>query len=169
MSEMNDLSIPESALDFVEMTPAEDMALWVLRNELPDVPVFTLVPLDPPRQFIQIRGGDPWTPLNRADQRLIFFDSIEVQVFTRDPNGDEEGALLSNAVYVALRDACIRNQRVPFKGWVKDLTIVQRPRRKVDWVTPMGPVQYADLPTGAWRYEALYGLRYRRDATPPQN
>jgi hypothetical protein len=36
------------------------------------------------------------------------------------------------------------------------------PTRQSDWATSSGPVQYADLPSGFYRYQTNYTVKMRR-------
>ena len=41
------------------------------------------------------------------------------------------------------------------------------PRRVTDWTTATGSVQYADPPTGVWRYETQYRVGIRQASLAP--
>jgi hypothetical protein len=70
--------------------------------------------------------------------------------------------MLAEAVRVALRDAWLDHHSVPGRGHIVRVDMTSAPRRVTDWATATGPVQYADLPTGVWRYETAYRIAIRR-------
>lgn len=158
------LDLPQSVLDLVEYKPLEEAALYALRQGMPDVPIYTLIPEQSPDFFVLVRrdyafgewGGHP---------RFVDEGRIIIHTFTSDPDGDEKGALLSEAVRVVLRNAWEQNLHVPGHGWIIHAAMRGEPTRKTDWATASGPVQYADLPNGVWRYETKYDLRVRRELT----
>lgn len=159
---MSDLDLPASVLALVELSPIEDIALAILRDGLPDVASYSLIPEAPPSPFILVRrdaafGG--W----EADARFTDFGRIRIDCFAADPDGDEKGAVLSEAVRVVMRQAWLTNKHVPGRGYVTRIDMTSEPTRKTDWATSAGPVQFADLPTGVWRYESKYALRIRRE------
>lgn len=159
---MTDLDLPASVLALVELSPIEDIALAILRDGLVDVPSFSLIPEAPPSLFVLVRrdaafGG--W----EADQRFTDFGRIRIDTFTADPDGDEKGALLSEAVRVVMREAWLSHKHIPGRGYITRIDMTAEPSRKTDWATSSGPVQFADLPTGFWRYESKYALRIRRE------
>lgn len=157
----NPLDLPASVLAMTELQPVEDLLLHVLREGLPDVEVLSLIPDDPPYTFILVRrqaglgdySGDP-----RFTDRARF----TIHAFTHDPDGDEKGAVLSEAVRVVLRNAWLAHTTVPGLGSIIRCEMTVEPSRKTDWATATGPVQYADLPTGFHRYESAYVLSVRK-------
>jgi hypothetical protein len=149
-------------LSRLELSPIEDVMLAVLREDFPDMPVVSLIPKAPTFPFLLVRksrGMGEWA----GDPRFTDACAIEVQVFTQDPDGDEAGALVSEAVRVALRDAWLSHRRVPGRGSIIEIRMTDEPRRVTDWATAAGPVQYADLPAGVWRYETTYSVSIRRE------
>lgn len=153
--------LPQSVLDLTELSPIEDFALAILREGLPDVAIVSLIAEAPPEYFVLVRrmaGMGIW----RGDERFTDSGRIAVHVFTSDPDGDEKGALLSEAVRVVFRNASRSNWRDPDLGSVIRIKMVSEPSRKTDWASATGPVQYADLPTGKWRYESAYEIRTRK-------
>ena len=153
--------LPDSVLGLIENAPVEDMLLAILRKGLPDVPIVSLIANDPPPHFVLVRrysglggwGGDP-----RFTDGGRFF----VHAFTQDPDGDYKGAVLSEAVRVILRTAWLEHWRFPDLGSIIEIHMLSEPTRKTDWATASGPVQYADLPTGYWRYESTYSIKIRK-------
>ena len=157
------LNLPQSVTSRVALTPIEDVLLAVLRSAFPDIPVYSLIPKDPPSfPFILVRksrGLGDW----HGDPRFIDVCLAEIQVFTQDPDGDEAGALVSEAIRVAMHEAFMTHQRIPGKGTILRIDMVNEPRRVTDWATAAGPVQYADLPAGVWRYETVYSVSVRKE------
>ncbi len=156
--------MPQSIVDLVELSPVEDVLIEVLRAGLPDVPVVSLIAEDPPHLFVLVRrlhGMGDW----RGDPRFTDSGRFFIHTFTEDPDGDEKGALLSEAVRVVLRDAWLNHANVPGKGSVISIKMLNEPSRVNDWATASGPVQYADLPTGFWRYESIYQINVRKPLT----
>jgi hypothetical protein len=155
------VDLPASIYSLAEHRPIEDFLLRILRRALPEVPVVSLIPEAPPPFFVLVRrmtgvslyGGDP-----RFTDEGRFF----VHTFTQDPDGDAKGAILSEAVRVALRTAWLEHWSFPDLGSVISIDLISEPSRKTDWATSAGPVQYADLPNGFWRYESVYTIRTRK-------
>ena len=155
------LDLPQSVLDLVENHPVEDLLLAILRKGLPDLPIVSLIAADPPPHFILVRrqtGLGDW----RGDPRFTDTGRFVVHTFTQDPDGDTKGALLSEAVRVILRTAWLEHWKFPGLGSVIQIDMKSEPSRKTDWATASGPVQYADLPTGYWRYESVYSIKIRK-------
>jgi len=157
-------TLPASIRDRIVFSPVEDVLLYLLRQAFPDVTVRSLLPekLESANYpFILARKstslGD-W----QGDPRFIDRGHFEIQVYTKDPDGDELGALVSEAVRSALHDAWQNHVTVPGKGTVLKITLENEPHRASDMQTSSGPVQYADLPTGVWRYESEYSISIRR-------
>lgn len=154
--------LPLSVRRRAEFTPAEDFMLRILREGLPEVRVQSLIPLDATYPMVVVRRtanfGD-W----EGDSRFIDVAHIDVQCFTEDPDGDADGAILSEAVRCVLRDAV--GTVIPGYGTFAKCRMTDDPRRVTDWATSTGPVQYADLPTGVWRYETGYRVSFRKPRT----
>lgn len=155
------LGLPQSVLDRVQFVPTEDVILEVLRRKLPDVPSFSMIPADPPEIFILVRKDNP-VPFHGQEWTQIAVTRFVIDVFTTGPNGDEAGALLCEAIRVVFQEAWLENMHIPGKGWVSNIAMYGEGTRVADWATSAGPVQYADLPTGYWRFEAMFRLKFRR-------
>lgn len=155
------LGLPQSVLDLVELSPVEDILLTILRQDLPDVPIVSLVPDDIPQFFVLVRritGMGNW----QGDSRFTDEARFIINTLTADPDGDEKGALLSEAVRVVLRNAWLAHRVIPGKGSVIKIEMTSEPSRQTDWTSSSGPVQYADLPTGYWRYSTTYQIQVRK-------
>ena len=144
-----------------EFTPVEDVILPLLRARLGDMPVKTLVDADQTFPFVMVRRGDSFGDAG-GDARFVDEAVLLVHTFCPDPDGDEDAAILADAVRVILRDAWLHKTIVPGAGWLSHWRVIGTPRRAPDWVTATGPVQYADLPTGIHRYETRFEVSVRR-------
>ena len=156
---MSDL--PASVYGMVELSPIEDILLAILRAGLPDVAIQTLISEETPAPFVLVRrlpGMGGWN----ADPRFTDEGRFFVHTFTDNPDGDQKGAILSEAVRIVLRSAWLKHTLVPGKGSIISIKMVTEPSRKSDWATSSGPVQYADLPNGLWRYESQYEIKVRK-------
>lgn len=158
--------IPDRIDDVAEFLAIEDAVLPVLRDAFPDVRVVSLISEDTPDPFpfILVRGSHE-TGLWEGDERFIDVAMVAIHVFTEDPDGDWQAARLSEAVRVALRNAARQQFRLPDGSRIHSVTMTSRPRRVTDWATASGPVQYADLPSGTWRYETLFRVSVRRSGS----
>lgn len=153
--------LPESVLRLVENQPIEDVLLAILRRGLPDVPIFSLIPEAPPHFFVLARRM-PGNGLWDADARFTDQGRFSIHTFTQDPDGDWKGAALSEACRVVLRQAWLEHWSFDGLGSVIEIDMTMEPSRRTDWATSAGPVQYADLPTGFWRYESVYTIQIRK-------
>ncbi len=155
-------SLHPDVLALTEMSPVEDLLLELLPSKLPGVRVQSLIadqqtfPLVIPRRSPNF--GD-WA----GDPRFLDAARINIHTFCDGLDADEDAALLAEAIRVILRDSV--NVVVPFRGHLVKVDMVSAPRRVTDWATATGPVQYADLPTGVWRYETVYDVVIRKPAT----
>jgi len=163
----DELRVPGSIRKLVEQPPAEDIALRVLREAMPDVPIRSRIPAEPelwPTKeglLIVCRRGSSYGTWG-GETRFVNHAGIEVQVFAYGPDAEERAALAHEACRVAFRDAMIRQDYYPGLGSISWHYMQEEPRRKADWATATGPVQYADLPSGWERYEARHQLFIRR-------
>lgn len=158
---IDDTPLPQSVLDLIENAPIEDMVLAILRKGLPDIPVVSLIAPNPPPHFVLVRrmsGLSDWS----GDPRFTDTGRFYVHTFTQDPDGDYKGAILSEAVRVVLRTAWLEHWSFPGLGSVVEIGLLSEPTRKTDWATSVGPVQYADLASGLWRYESTYSIQIRK-------
>jgi hypothetical protein len=153
--------LPASVLDLVEFSPVEDIMLAILRQGFPDIPVFSLIPEDPPPHFVLVRrlpGDHSWA----GDARFTDEGRIQIHTFTQDPDGDWKGAMLSEAARVILKKAWLDHVTIPGLGSIIEIDLWAEPGRVPDWATSTGPVQYADLPQGYWRYQSTYKIQIRK-------
>lgn len=166
MTTPDPFALPQSVLNLIELSPVEDVLLHILREDLPDVPVVSLIAEDPPPFFLLVRrlhGFGNW----KGDPRFTDAARFTIHTYTADPDGDEKGALLSEAVRVVLRNAWLDHRQVPGRGSIIAIRMTNEPSRVADWATASGPVQYADLPSGYFRYETMYEISIRKPRTTP--
>ena len=154
--------LPDSVLAQLQFKPVEDLIVPILRDALPDIPVHSLIWNDQQVPSILVRRLSTFGNWN-GYPRLVDVSMLAIQCYTQDPDGDRDGAFLSEAVRVALRDAALRHALVPGVGWLSLCDMISAPRRSADWAPSQGPVQYADLPQGVWRYETTYSITSRPD------
>lgn len=157
-------SLPPEVLALVEMSPIEDLLLALLPDKFGGIPVKSLIEDNQTFPFILVRNTGAWGEWE-GDPRFLDAGTVTVHTFTDGINGDEDGALLSEAVRVVLRDSV--NVVVPQRGHITKVELVSRARRVTDWATATGPVQYADLPTGVWRYESVFRIEIRKPSVKP--
>lgn len=160
------VGIPDEIKALVEFAPVEDIILPILRDGLPGISVQDRIWDDQDFPFVLIRRT-PTMGEYQGDPRFTDWVAISVHCFASDPDGDQDASLLSEAVRVILRDAALKRQGVPGLGYVVKAELLSAPRRSADWATSSGPVQYADLPTACWRYEARYEVEIRKSNARP--
>lgn len=154
--------VPQEIMDLAEMSPLEDVALYILRQSIKTVPIYSLIPEAVQSDaFIVVRKSFPFG-IWSGDPRFVDQTDLEVHVFARNPDGDARCAVISEAVRVVMHRAWMDNLHIPGRGYVSRCEMVSEPARKTDWASSTGPVQYADLPEGFWRYETKYSLTIRR-------
>jgi len=149
-----------------ELSPVEDLMLAILRDGLPGIEVQSLIEDVETFPLVTVRressfGGYP------ADPRFTDAASVIVMTFVSDPDGDEDSAILSEVCRVLLRNAWLDHRVISGRGHIIRFEMTSPPRRVADWATSSGPVQYADLPTGVWRYQATYSVEIRKPAIHP--
>ncbi|WP_189112243.1 hypothetical protein [Pilimelia terevasa] len=159
--------LPEAVRALAELSPVEDVLLAVLRRKLNGIQIRSLIAAHQTFPLVVVRRA-PQFGLWDGDPRFVDSADVDIHCFAEDPDGDEDAAILSEAVRVVLRDAAMQQASVPGRGHITRVEMTSAPRRAPDWATATGPVQYADLPTGVVRYETTYRIRIRRPmARPP--
>ncbi|MCS0601102.1 hypothetical protein NX794_07635 [Streptomyces sp. LP11] len=158
--------LPSEIRALAELSPVEDLLLAVLREGLPGIHVQSLIAKDQSFPFVLVRRDTTygvWT----GDDRFTDSARVVVQAFCEDPDGDADASILSEACRVVLRNAWMQQKVYPGKGHITRVDMLAAPRRTTDWATSTGPVQYADLPTGVWRYESTFQVDIRKPRTKP--
>ncbi|WP_327292445.1 hypothetical protein [Streptomyces sp. NBC_01198] len=158
--------LPPEIKALAELSPVEDLMLAILRAGLPGIQVGSLIATDQTFPFVLVRR-DPSFGNVGGDVRFVDDAIVAVQSFCVDPDGDEDAAILAEAARVVIRNAWLDQLVIPGRGHITSFDISSSPRRAPDWATSTGPVQYADLPTGVWRYETKYQLSIRRPRIRP--
>lgn len=158
--------LPPEIAALAELSPVEDILLAVLREGLPGIKVQSLIEDDQTFPLVLCRRNPQFGQWD-ADPRFTDDAHVIVHTFCEDPNGDEDAAILAEAVRVVLRDAWLNHKVVPGRGHITRVEMSSAPRRVTDWATATGPVQYADLPTGVWRYEVQFDMQIRKPRTRP--
>ncbi len=155
-----------------QFAPVEDLLLellWPLEDEIPGLTIRSLIPEGVECPFVLVRrepGAYSSASFGLAgDDRYLQRAVVKVNTFTDDPDGDAKGALLQDVIRRRL-SACWRRQiTVPGMGSIARIQTSAPAQRVSDWATSTGVVQYANLPKGAHRYEATYGLVVRPSTT----
>lgn len=165
-SEVDVSELSPDVYDIAELPPVEDPMLGLLRPRLgaAGVRVLSAIPPDMADAFPFVLVRRQYNQMHARGDARSFTDQayIQVDVFTEGVNGDEDGATLSDAVRVILRDAWLNQTVEPVtKAALSSFRVIHSPRRAGDWANATGPVQYADLPAGAWRYTTTYRLTFR--------
>ncbi|PCG86357.1 hypothetical protein CIB93_08985 [Streptomyces sp. WZ.A104] len=158
--------LPDHVKALAELSPVEDLLLAVLRKGLPGVAVKSLIDLRQDFPLVLVRR-DPSFGAWGGDTRFTDSARVAIHAFAADPDGDQDAAILSEAVRVVLRDAWLKQQVFPGLGHITRVDMNSAPRRAPDWATATGVVQYADLPTGVWRYESIYDIQIRKPRARP--
>ncbi|SNS50392.1 hypothetical protein [Actinacidiphila glaucinigra] len=158
--------IPNHIKALAELSPVEDLLLAVLREGLPGIRVKSLVDLHETFPMVLVRRDPTWGRW-QGDTRFTDAARIVINCFAPDPDGDEDAAILSEAVRVIMRDAWLNQKVYPRRGHIIRVDMNSSPRRATDWATATGPVQYADLPTGIVRYESIFDVHIRKPRIRP--
>jgi len=98
------------------------------------------------------------------DDRYMHPALISVSTITSGVDADEIGEELQEAVRICLRQAQLEQRVVPNGGSIVRITNASLPVRVSDYATSTGIVQYASLPSGWVRYEAIYRIIIRPPA-----
>ncbi|MGW3323883.1 hypothetical protein [Streptomyces virginiae] len=158
--------LPAHIKQMAELSPVEDLLLPILREGLPGIQVSSLIAASQTFPLVLVRRGASFGE-HPGDTRFTDSAQVSIQTFCADPNGDEDAAILAEAARVALRDAWLSQKVIPGRGHLIRVDLTSAPRRVTDWATAAGPVQYADLPTGVWRYESIYQIDIRKPRLRP--
>jgi len=154
------MALPSSITDLVEIPPVEDLILPVLRARMPDMAFHALIEDAANMPFVLVRGG-VWGNWSGDERGFYQSTAFTVHTYTSGINGDQEGAQLSEAIRVTMRNAANAQHHVAGVGYLTQARLQTEPRRVPDWATSSGPVQFADLPSEVWRYESLYRVSFR--------
>ena len=165
--DISSLNLPASVVAAQELTPTEDFMLALLRHLHPDLSFFSWIPFDQTSEplasgpFVIVRREPSMSSMN-YDERFVDLASVSIQVFVKDPEADLKGALISEAIRSSLHKEVRWPTYYPGLGSLVSVRRAEEAIRKTDWASGTGPVQFADLPTGFIRYEAVYSVQIRR-------
>lgn len=90
---------------------------------------------------------------------------LEMNTITEGPDADDDGHQLQEACRKLIIEAWMNQVEVPGVGVINRITNTILGSAVSDWQTSTGVVQYANLPAGAQRFEAVYRLLLR----PPRS
>lgn len=146
----------------------DEMVLGIFRRffEGQDVHIGTLYSEDlKPPIIITRRERRSGTVMTKtADDRFLRPAIFSVQTITSGVDADEIGEELQEACHLAIRTAQQEQWVIPDAGVLSVVENSSTPSRVADWATSTGVVQYASLPKGWVRYEAIYRVLYRPPA-----
>lgn len=165
----------EDFIDYPEFAPVEDLFLGLLKpleGLVPGLKVRTIIESEKTftTPYVVVRRvPDAFANTGFGDDRFTQRAVVSVQVFCKDPNGDEKGARLSEIIRRFLVTAWLRGQVVVQSGSMSQLVVLAPPYRADDWTPSTSATQGATLPQGVSRYETEYGvvLRPANDAGDP--
>lgn len=144
---------------------AEELLLGILRQffEGKNVHVGTLFSpgLEPPFVMVRRERRSGSVGLRDYDDRHLQSAIISINTVTSGIDADELCEELQEACRVAIRQAQQNQVTVPGAGHIASIYSSVTPSRVSDWATSTGVVQYAALPKGWVRYEAVYLLLIR--------
>ncbi|MGW0899284.1 hypothetical protein ACWD0G_20265, partial [Streptomyces goshikiensis] len=120
--------LPDHIKAMAELSPVEDLLLAVLREGLPGVRVKSLVDLHEEFPLVLVRRDPTWGEW-QGDTRFTDAARVVINCFVPDPNGDEEAAILSEAVRVVLRNAWLNQKVYPRRGHIIRVDMNSAPRR----------------------------------------
>ena len=163
MGAFDALEIPSELLNLAQYSPLEDFVIRALAPTLEPhgFAVLALIEDEPTLPFVQVRRLSSWGYWGGDPRGLLDRHRFAIQVFTEDPDGDQKGALYSEIVRAVLQKASDEHWSDPEIGIITNIKMTEAPNRVSDWATSQGPVQYADLPVGTYRYESQYSALTR--------
>jgi hypothetical protein len=128
-----------------------------------DVVVGTLFAshLEPPFVIVRRERRSGTASVDATDDRYILPAIVSVNTITSGPDADQLGEELQEACRIAIREAQQNQTYIEGCGSISAITNAIEPSRVADWATSTGVVQYASLPKGWTRYEAVYRLLIR--------
>jgi hypothetical protein len=159
-----DLNLPDSIVDELQFQPAVQLFKVILEPLVDPIKVISSISEHPPLPFILIRRRDDVGNWHGDPRGLIDVAHMVVHVYSNGHNGvNGEAAcyVLSDFIRKKLYEASQAQYYDGDLGALSRLRVLNSPSRETDWATSSGPVQYADLPAGTWRYETHYEARIR--------
>lgn len=138
------------------LKPLEDeVPELMVRSKIDDTVTFPLVhPMIAPGAWVS-------DAFHGRDQGFCRRHSVDVDVFCEGINADTAADAISQMVRVQLLGSINKMVIGPtglHLGHLGYVRLSGPPRRVTDWVTSTGMNQYANLPRGATRFQATYGV-----------
>jgi hypothetical protein len=146
--------------------PVSRLALGILRPWFGDlVTIGTQIPADLSDKipFMLVRA-DRRTGRESgvsADERFLRTSLLSVEVFTSGLSAESDGYDIEESARMAIFHAWRNQIVVPGAGSIAAITSTNDIARVSDYATSTGVVQYASLPKGSVRHEAVYQLLVR--------
>ncbi len=148
--------------------PPEDLLLAIIRpleDELPGLKVRTIIEDDLfTCPYVMIHAGTgSWVSdsFANADNRFWRRVLADVQVWTDGPDAEEKAWYLHELVRRKIQRAFDMQTVYPGLGHVAGFRTNSPAHKTPDWATATGVNQYANLPKGMVRYQAMYGMAMR--------
>src|SRR5690606_8310753 len=150
--------IPAAVLEEDDLGLPQRLGLEIIKDWLPGVKIQTRIPTKIGGGFVlvrQIDGNGYWDGV----PGLLNDTVIKVDTFTHGPNGESVGGRLQGAIRSVLFKAW-RTQKVyeidGHRMCLNRIHCTSDPTNVSDWATSSGPVQFADLSAGWFRWESRY-------------
>lgn len=159
MALAQDLNIPAALLASVQLQPAQAVFKAILSTAIAPIPVHIALPTNPTLPFVLVRRLPGMGDWNGDSRGLADVARMAIHVYAdgnQGVNAEYAALTLSEIIRVKLREAWQAQWSDPALGALVKLRMTSEPSRVSDWATSSGPVQYADLPAGTWRYESHY-------------
>lgn len=96
-----------------------------------------------------------------SDERFIKTSLLSIETFTTGVNAENDGYDLQESCRLALWEAWRNQTTIPDAGSISRVISSSEAALVSDYATSTGVVQYASLPKGAARTEAIYQLYVR--------
>ena len=145
------------------------LVLYVLREWFKDTDyglhIATLMPndFDGRLPFVLVRSNQRTgnEGVRSADERFMRTVSIGIETITTGLNAENDGYELQESCRLALLWAQREQLTIPGVGSIASFIRSNDISRVSDYATSTGVVQYASLPKGAVRHEAIYQMMMR--------
>lgn len=108
--------------------------------------------------FARRSGQTGWAGHDKLFTRVAI---LELNTITDGPDADETADKLHEACRRLIFDAWLNQAEIPGVGVINRVDNSTMASQVSDWQTSTGVVQYANLPNGAQRFEAIYRLLLR--------
>jgi hypothetical protein len=146
----------------------EDLLLAILKpleDEIPGLKVRTMIEDDTfTTPYVMVHAGSgAWVSdsFANADNRLWRRFLADVQVWTSGRDAEEKAWLLHELVRRKIQHSFDSQTVYPGLGHLAGFRTNSPAHKTPDWATATGVNQYANLPKGMVRYQAMYGMAMR--------